>query len=524
MISAVLLALMMASAGVTVAQVGHQNFPSWNGLYLVVIGFLLALERFYSHRSLTKSTVFSREWVVLISTQWVVNFIVIKLIVTLSGGLNTLLTEMPRWRRSFSEEFFSGEYLVALIFAIFVWVLVGRITELLDEMGLDAALTARDSMGSGTRNDSTPRQRLMATIFAIGGVLMFLTAMGRIDFRILFANETGALNANLSPLAGGGAGTLLYFLFGLALLSQAQYIMLNTRWFLQMIPVSRSIARSWAFYSIIFLALIVLVVSMLPTSYSMGLLSVLGYLIDIIILITLLIFSFILYLVGFLFSLPFLLFGLDNPVQNPEFIPPAMFNPPPPEMAADSTPFPWLNLLKSILFWGVFLTVVGYSIAQYLRQHQEILQVLRKIPGWEILAALWNWISAVFGGLNRGIANVIERGRASLRSQAVSTNIRGFTRFMRLRNLSPRQKVFFYYHALLRRGEETGLPRQESQTPKEYAANLERSLPTIEAEIASLSEIFTEARYSRHNVESDDAETVKSHWEKIRKVFRGCRG
>ena len=124
------------------------------------------------------------------------------------------------------------------------------------------------------------RQRLMAVVFGCGAVLMFLTALSRIDLRAFFANQ-GIQQAKLSSLAGGGGGTLLYFLFGLALLSQAHYITLNTRWFLQGVPVSRKIASRWALYSLGFLFLVVLVASMLPTNYSLGLLSVLGYLLDI---------------------------------------------------------------------------------------------------------------------------------------------------------------------------------------------------------------------------------------------------
>ena len=77
-ISVGLISLMMASVGLTAAQSGHQIFPNWNGGYLVLIGLLIALERFYSHRTLKKQSLFSREWFVLTSTQWVINLIVIK--------------------------------------------------------------------------------------------------------------------------------------------------------------------------------------------------------------------------------------------------------------------------------------------------------------------------------------------------------------------------------------------------------------------------------------------------------------
>jgi len=522
-ISAALVSLMMASAGWTVAQFGHQITPGWNGGYLPAIGFLIALERFYSHRLLKKQSLFSREWIVLLSTQMVVNLIAIKLVVSLSKGLEPFLLEIPLWQRSFPEIFFAPDYVAAIIFAFLVWFFVGVITELLDQMGLDAALITREVMSSVVQDQAPPRQRLMATVFAVGGGLMFFTAAARVDTRALFANEASVLR-QLSPLEGGGAGTLLYFLFGLTLLSQAQYITLNTRWFLQGVPVSRSIAVNWAIYSVSFLAIIVLIVSVLPTNYSMGLLSVLGYLIDIIMGIVILIFSVILAIVGFLISLPFLLLGLTTPTNFPEFVMQPPVATPPPDIITEGTPFPWLDLIKSVIFWVVFLIVIGYSIAQYLRQHEEIIVSLRKIPGWKFIASIWSWITGLFRGLNQRVSGVIQSGRKRLRPQIKSASLRGFGGFLRLRNLSPRKKVFFYYQALLRRGEETGLPRIESQTPDEYAIGLERTLPTVDDDINSLTEAFSEARYSMHSVEEEDANEVKGYWERIRQVFRGRRG
>ena len=119
---------------------------------------------------------------------------------------------------------------------------------------------------------------------------------------------------------------------------------------------------------------------------------------------------------------------------------------------------------------------------------------------------------------------MIESGKARLRPQGNIAGLGILSRFRGIRHLTPRQKVYFYYHALLRRGNETGLPRSQAQTPDEYALTLEHSLPTVEEEIESLTDAFNEARYSRHPVEDQDVSTVKSYWEHIRQVFRGRRG
>jgi hypothetical protein len=524
LVSAVLISVMMACAGLTVSKVGSQIWPDWQGSYLVVIGFLIALERFYTYRALKKLSTLGREWVVLISTQWVVNLIVIKLFVSLSQGFGALLAEIPLWQRAFLEQFMSSEYLIAVGFAAIVWFLVGVLGEQLDEMGLDTALIAREVLSAVARDQAPPRQRLMITVFAIGGVLVFLTAIGRVDLRSFFASGFDVVRVPLPSLAAGGAGTLLYFLFGLALLSQSNYITLNTRWFLQHLPVSRKIASRWSIYGLGFLIFVALIAAILPTSYSLGLLSVLGYLIDIIFGILMLIVGLITALLGFLVTLPFLLFGRDVPANLPQSTPPPILAAPPPTLTEPGSPFPWLDLLKSLLFWAIFVGVVGYSVAQYLRQHEEILTALRKFPGWKILSAFWHWIGSLWGHLNHGVARVIESGKARLRPQGDNAGLGILSRFRGIRHLTPRQKVYFYYHALLRRGNETGLPRSQAQTPDEYALTLEHSLPTVEEEIESLTDAFNEARYSRHPVEDQDVSTVKSYWEHIRQVFRGHRG
>jgi hypothetical protein len=391
-------------------------------------------------------------------------------------------------------------------------------------MGLDTALIERDSLSSVVRDQAPPRQRLMATVFGIGAVLMFFTAMTRLDISAFFIANSVSIRHNLSPLDAGGAGTLLYFLFALGLLSQGNYITLNTRWYLQRLPVSRDMASRWAFYSITFLLMIVVIASVLPTSYSLGLLSVLGYLIDIVLSLLMVIIGFIYLLVGLLISLPFLLFQRDPPIEMPNAAPPEFMATPPPNLAEPGVPVPWLDLLKSVIFWVIFLVVVGYSINQYLRQHQEIVAALRKFPGWKIIAGIWKWFRGLFANLQRGVGNAIEAGRARLRSPGDPAKISGLNRFLGLRRLSPRQKVYFYYHALLRRGNETGLPRDLSQTPEEYAQVVERTLPTVEGEVEALTESFSEARYSRHAVKEQDANIVKTYWEHIRRVFRGRRG
>jgi hypothetical protein len=92
--------------------------------------------------------------------------------------------------------------------------------------------------------------------------------------------------------------------------------------------------------------------------------------------------------------------------------------------------------------------------------------------------------------------------------------------FINPRRLDPRQKIIFYYLALVRRANEAGLPRKDGQTPYEYAHTLTSSLEEGKDGVEALTESFVEARYSRHDIPLKEARRIESIWETIRRVLR----
>jgi hypothetical protein len=95
--------------------------------------------------------------------------------------------------------------------------------------------------------------------------------------------------------------------------------------------------------------------------------------------------------------------------------------------------------------------------------------------------------------------------------------------FLSLRRLNARQRVYYFYLALIRRGGEHGLQRSPSQTPYEYASVLEPALPAVNEDIEALTGSFMEARYSRHEVPPEKAGQVKRLWERIRQSLRAIK-
>jgi hypothetical protein len=80
--------------------------------------------------------------------------------------------------------------------------------------------------------------------------------------------------------------------------------------------------------------------------------------------------------------------------------------------------------------------------------------------------------------------------------------------------------VYFFYQALIRRGNEAGLARSLSQTPYEYASTLDDALPDVEEDVDAITEAFVEARYTPRVVEKQKAGLVRTYWNRIRKALR----
>ncbi len=337
-----------------------------------------------------------------------------------------------------------------LVICLLIWVISGGFAELFWEMRLEQARITRDYGLISSDQERTPRERLQSLVFTIGAVLIVLTALSRMDIRAILTAQPGNHITALPWLAGGGLSTLLYFMLGFALLSLTKFLNLHTRWRLQGIPVSQKMAGRWALYSLIFLTFLAVMVSLLPTHFSMGLISFLHEPLAMILSFIAFIASALLalLLVPFLF-LASLLGGVasDNlPKPEPAGGAPAVSDP------LFTLSLPGWELIKPYLFWGLFLIVVIYAMRYYLLQHEELLHRLQNSPVSRWLQQLKQWISHLFRSVNHQIAACTVAGIERLRSVGVIPQISSGRDFLSLGRLSSRQQVRFYYYALIRRG------------------------------------------------------------------------
>jgi hypothetical protein len=518
-ISYALVFLMMVCVAMTISILIENALPGWHSGIIASVMLFIVIDRFYTYQQLKSLTLFSSEWMIAYGAQWIVIVLFIRFLLSYASGLDTFLTDLSLFARGYLANFFSGEFVIALLLVLLVWILTAQFLGLLDEIGLDQELALREDPGRMQADVIPAHQRLVHLILSLGIALVILTALTRINTRTIFSTPDGIPNIEVSRFSGGEAGALLYFLFGLALLSLSRLMSLQTHWNRLRIPVSSdNLTRQWGIYSLVFLFSLAVIVSLLPAGDSLGFFSVVGILFGFLIQLLILISEVILALALFLFSLPFLLFGKAPPFLGRIALRPLPTLPaqPVPPISISAV---W-ELIRSILLWGSLAVIIVFSFIYFVRQHENILAALRRsrITNWLLLA--WQWLYRNVDKTRATLSQAIAEGWQSIVARLEGKRILPRPAWMSLRSLHPRRQIYFFYLAMIRRGGEQGITRRPSQTPSEYAVTLENALPSAREDIDSITEAFVQARYSRQEVDSRKAESVKAIWERIRSTLK----
>ncbi len=517
LISFTLVALMIACAVTTVVILASEIVPGYAPFYLVLLCFLVAIDRLYSYRISRPWMFLSREWFIFFGSHAIVIIAITKITVSiLSNGWDGFLQEIPTWHINFPLSFITYQTGFALVLVTVTWFICGHFAELLEEIGPDQIQNARlDLVGRDPKQNIPARQRLIGAYFWVGTWLVIVTMLSRIFLRSNLVEYIYHPETQVPAFAVGGATTLLYFMLGLALLSQTQFISLHIRWNIQRIPVSGKLARQWAGYSLLFLGLIAFTVGLLPTSYGLQPLTMVGYAISLAVYFVLVFAQWIFYSVAILINL---LFGRPAVDPNPIMVQP---EPPTPQPGGELPPTPGGEMLQTIIFWAVFLAILFFAVRQYLRQNQELLERLLQFSGWRYFLQFRDWLKSLLTQAKNTIEMAVNIGRE--RARQVLSRQRDGDGYVNPRKLDPRHRVYFFYLAFVRRAGESGLPRSSHQTPDEYAATLQNTLPENATDIQSLTEAFSAARYSRQPVEKEQSQRVEGIWSRVRRALRGKR-
>jgi Domain of unknown function (DUF4129) len=503
--SSLLVALMMACVMIAVLQLFRRINAGWQVTYLPWVGFFISLEAIYTTHLSNKISYFSEDRVKMRVAELIVILVIVKLLLFFIYSPMSLWFDLQAWK-SFIIDFFNKSYLMAIGFTVFLWFMASQFGVELYEIGRDDYAKRQEVAYYFSEDRAIARRKLVNRILALGAIMVTIAAVVGMDMHFIWGDR--------ALISGTYINLLLYFVIAFALFSLTQFAILGATWRQENTPVQRNVASRWVATSLVFLLGLAGLVWFLPTRYSLGLLSVLS-----------LIFSylgsivfFLWNLFGFLFASLFRLLGhSEDQVQPPSdnFELPNLQTPP----IIPVQPFPWVEALKSILFWSVLISVIGFALHQYLQQNQELWKTIRRLPLVSWLANLFKGLSHWFNRTWRSVVSGVEAVRKRLIPAQTNEEIPESWQFIRVHSLTPRQQVLFYFQALLRKAEQRGIRRQKAQTPYEYTQTLEASMPEVQTNLEPFADTFVEARYSLHPVTNEQASQAHQWWQSIRKVI-----
>ncbi len=507
-VSSALVIVMQVCLAVTVQQFGERLLPAWDGSFLPWFGALICIEAMISARSTRNLPTLSPEWFGYRIGEWVILAIALKIVLYLTAVPLDGWIALENLRISFIANFFSGEFLSALALIFFLWTFSSQYADDLLVMETEYFSTA-DSILKGIAEERLrARHALVNRLFLHGAVMLVLVTLVRLDLAFVFGERP--------PVFSGAIYLLVYFIFGLTLLSQTQFTVLHAGWSWQGLSLDHNLAIRWAFYSLVFLIGVAALALLLPTRFTVGFLALLAYLVNLVFYAGAIIIQILIFLMVSIVSL----FGSGSePAPESPAIPPV----PPVPQAAPTQPAPWLDLAISLISWVFLLMVIGFSIYQYYAHNSDAWQKVRKFPGADWLERIWRWLRSLIGGVNGRISSVVKSGLRRVRMRRRTAETTRPWGFINLRNLSPREKVYFFYLAMLRRGEEAGHPRGDDETPYEYERTLRAAIPDLSQDLTEMTSTFVEARYSQHEISEETAGLVRRWWSKLRRALRRVR-
>jgi hypothetical protein len=493
--------VMFGSIAFSLVELVRLIFPAWNGTFLVVGCVLAALEANYSYQMIRSKSLRGEDLLRFRAIEIAMFFPLLKIGSYVGDSWISLWTDIQTWPHNLYR-FFDAETVAAFILAIASWHVSTQTTRDFERLNEPAHYH---------RHYVSPMERLTGRFFGGGVVLLIAAGLTRIGIAQL-------LDLRRPAVPGLVLNVLIYFLLGLVMLGQVRFATLRKRWQTQEIKVVDDLAGRWVRYSLSFIGIVALLAFLLPTGYTLGLLEVISWILGTIMAIMSLIVALVLWLATLPLAWLFSLMGTQPTIPYLRQPPPQLTQQ---ESVASAAP-DWFQILRSLVFWTMALGMLFYVVRSYLRDHPDLLQTLAGLGPVRVLRGLWIALRGWLRGWSEALSDrVPSRWRIRLTRGAAKS--RESFRFLRLRALSPRDQVLYYYLSILERARQHGFPRQRTQTPHEYSATLEPNLPGAQQEMGLLTEAFVEARYSQHAIESDQARNVRANWRQVKATLRAIK-
>jgi hypothetical protein len=510
----VVIAVMMASLASAAGEAASRLVAGFDPVPMVVLAFLVCLEGIATDR-LARQLPDADARIRLRVVEWVVILFLLRLVLSLSQGLEGLALAVSHWLAR-PQNLFDNGLLAGGILLFLIWFLGLKMAQSLEALGPEAdSPPPKDSAAyyawlTRPRADSRGEgwERLVQ-LFLVGGMLLLLfSALARVDLG-------SVLTLSNPAIAGIVGNALLYFGLGFLLLAQGHYAALRARWEQGRVPVAPTLTGRWVALGLTFVAVLAVLVLLLPVRPSLALFGAVfdavwvafSYVTGAV----LIVFGLLAYLLALLGSL----LGVRGAEGGaaPEFRLDQVVSEPAPQGVS------WWQAVQGLVLWALIVGVLVYALSRFVRERRELLAGLAARGGplrWlaGVLSALWRWLGGV-----REEVGVRWRALVSRPSEAGGRGGRG-RRLAWFRPHNVRERVRLLYLVALQHTAQRGWPRAAQDTPYEYLRRLTPQLPEAEGDLETLTQAFVEARYSQREFAAEEVGPLRSA---LQRLHRACR-
>lgn len=442
--------------------------------------------------------------------EWLILLILLKLFAEARFDFDRLAENIQLLRTHFWAGLFSADFIAASMIGWAAWQVCSLLVGALTDMEVTYTTFSVEKPPPVAPDQRRPFQETLGRHFLLTGGLLAL--LGGLTFQTALPRP--ALRTEVTAII------IAYFILGLILLGLTNFAALVTFWRYNRVRVTPNLAVRWVLYSLLFLALLAGISLWLPSHYKLGLLDTLRIFIGYLMAFVAAIYYLLLLLLNSLNRLVARLFGAPAPAAP---LPPTAPFEPERYIEPTSQSIHSGDIINSLIFWGIFIAILIFAFRQFLTANPQLAAILRRFGLVRFLSSVWAWMKTILEQAGEDAGNLVRRSLKRLRERRSETLMPAGLGYISLRRLSPRQKVLFYYLALVRRAGETGHQRQEWQTPYEYERALLPGLQDETDSLDGLTEAFIHARYSRAEVTPSEAEQSRSAWDRLRRALRAWR-
>jgi hypothetical protein len=509
LIGSILAAAMLASLVLVLGGVVQRFMPGWNPYYLGAASALVALESAFVQLVIRRERMSMGESARYLAAELAALAVLMRVVATLSVGLQTLGAAADVWLRTPLTAFTDGPFVGCMLVGVLVALGARGVASGLQDLAVVVAQPG-DSLLHGVNRaaiaaDRVAALRLINNRFVGGGVLLLLS----LSIQMVNIQQIGGPSLPLS--LNTAVAALIYLICGFLLYSQARLALLTARWQSERSTIEPAVLRRWNRSSIVLVGLLSFVLLALPRNYGLGLLDTIRLTLGTVGAVLAFLGYAMLWLISSLALLPMLLFAWLFPSETVIPAPPADPPMPPPlEQVAGQPP-----LIPSLIFWLCIALLAGYALWTVAQRHPG-LRRLFDVRG--PLAALRRWLASLWGD-TAAWAN-LALARAALRVRRMASAPRSAAPRLRLGGLTPRDLVLACYRAVLTRAAGFGLPRRRGQTPLEYRETLSNHVPDLQSDIDQLTDAFMAAEYGPRTPNTDAARAARTASATLRRRLR----